>query len=84
MNGITSHSDAADGKNYRVEHHDLRTIWPFPILYTPCRELPSPTRLGNCQGMLDSSGMNTLIEQRPASYPLATRCVANSSSMAGQ
>ena len=27
MNGLMSHSDAAEGKNRRVAHHDLHTIW---------------------------------------------------------
>ncbi len=31
-----------------------------PILYAACRELPSVNKLGNCQGMLDSSGIKTL------------------------
>lgn len=77
MNGISSHSDAAAGKKSRVTHHDLRTICPFPILYTSCRESLSPTRLGNCQGMLDSSGTKTLPEKRSASDEFATHCVAN-------
>ena len=48
-----------------------------PILYTACRELPQPNRLGNRQGMLDSSGIKALPRMRPASDRIATRCVAN-------
>lgn len=63
---------AADGKNYRVADFRVHPIWNAlrsilswerspvhrtSILYTACREFLSPTRLGNCQGMLDSSGI---------------------------
>ena len=75
---------AADGKNYRVADFGAHPIWNAlrsilgwerspvhrtSILYTACREFFSLTRLGNCQGMLDSSGIKTLLEKRLA--PLA-------------
>lgn len=47
-----------------------------PILYTACRELPSATKRGNCQGMLDSSGTKTLHITRLPIDRFATRRVA--------
>jgi len=49
-----------------------------PILYTACRELPSVNKLGNCQGMLDSSGIKTLRITRLGIDRFATRREANS------
>ena len=66
---------AVDGKNQRVA--DFR-VHPTSILYTACREFLSPTQLGNCQGMLDSSGIKTLPWKQPANDQFAARCVANS------
>jgi hypothetical protein len=74
----------ADGNKYRAVQHNLRVIWTFPILYALCRELPSPNRLGNCQRMLDSSGIKSLPVKWQESDRFATRCVANSSPLARQ
>ncbi len=75
---------AVNGKNRCVVDFRVYLIWNAlrsilgwerspvhrtSILYTACREFFSLTRLGNCQGMLDSSGIKTLLEKRLA--PLA-------------
>jgi len=48
------------------------------ILYMPCRELPSPIRLGNCQGRLASSTCKRPHAKWRANNCFATRRVANS------
>ena len=67
----------ADGKNNQVTQYNFRATWPFPILYTPCRELLSPTEPGNCQGMLGSSSIKALTAMGRAGDQFATRRVAN-------
>lgn len=68
---------AAQGEGWRLARHNRIAMWPFPILYTSCRELPSPTRFGNCQGRLDSSMCKKLLAKWRAGNRFATRPVAN-------
>ena len=69
---------AAQGEGCRLARHNRSAMWPFPILYTSCRELPLPTRLGNCQGRLDSSKCKRPLARWRAGNRFATRPVANS------
>jgi hypothetical protein len=68
---------AADGQNCRGVHYTPLTIGARPILYTSCRELPSPALLGNGQAMLDRSNRKAWTEKRGARDRFATRRVAN-------
>ncbi len=68
---------AAQVEGCRLARHNRSAMWPFPIFYTSCRELLSPTRFGNCQGRLDSSKCKRLFSKRRSGNRFATRCVAN-------
>ncbi|MCK9188132.1 hypothetical protein [Acidithiobacillus sp.] len=68
---------AAQGEGCRLAHHNRCAMWPFPILYALCRELPSPTRFVNCQGGLASSKCKRLLGKWLVGNRFAARCVAN-------
>ena len=68
---------ALHGEGRQLAHHSRSAMWPFPILYTLCRKLSLPSRLGNCQGILDSSDRKSFLASLRAGNRFATRRVAN-------
>ena len=46
------------------------------ILYTWCREFPTPTVLSNCQGMLDGSTIKAMTDKRLVGHRFTAHLVA--------